>query len=172
MGKGQLRRGTFVRLKHNQQVGLVVSHDTRRHVVEGFSDAGYFHAGRHEVTVLREQPDVNEFKPMRLYLPYGKWVCTDGREVLFNRDYTPIWQRQANRAGDLIEPEADVDYDSRTFYFDDRSAPYYGNDGTLANCLNILKEWGIANRKPIVLERLPGAIAIGNLNLIHPKGTS
>ena len=24
---------------------------------------------------------------------YGKWTCDDGREVLFNRFYEPIWQR-------------------------------------------------------------------------------
>ena len=23
--------------------------------------------------------------------PYGKWTCEDGREVLFNRRYKPIW---------------------------------------------------------------------------------
>ncbi len=26
-------------------------------------------------------------------LPYGLWLCADGREVLFNRFYDPIWQR-------------------------------------------------------------------------------
>jgi hypothetical protein len=25
--------------------------------------------------------------------PYGKWTCADGREVLFNRFYEPIWHR-------------------------------------------------------------------------------
>jgi hypothetical protein len=24
------------------------------------------------------------------YLPYGKWTCSDGREVLFNRHYEPM----------------------------------------------------------------------------------
>ena len=24
-------------------------------------------------------------------LPYGRWRCADGREVLFNRGYTPLW---------------------------------------------------------------------------------
>ncbi len=27
-------------------------------------------------------------------LPYGRWVCFDGREVLFNRGYQPIMQRK------------------------------------------------------------------------------
>lgn len=26
-------------------------------------------------------------------LPYGIWTCEDGRQVLFNRDYCPIWER-------------------------------------------------------------------------------
>ena len=29
----------------------------------------------------------------RTRLPYGVWTCADGREVIFNRFYTPIWQR-------------------------------------------------------------------------------
>lgn len=29
----------------------------------------------------------------RRELPYGRWVCEDGREVLFNREYQPIRQR-------------------------------------------------------------------------------
>jgi hypothetical protein len=26
-------------------------------------------------------------------VPYGKWTCIDGREVLFNRFYEPLFQR-------------------------------------------------------------------------------
>ena len=33
--------------------------------------------------------------------PYGKWTCADGREVLHNRFYEPIWQR---RPGSDPEP--------------------------------------------------------------------
>jgi hypothetical protein len=36
----------------------------------------------------------------RFELPYGIWRCRGGREVLFNRCYQPIWQRQ----GDIIQP--------------------------------------------------------------------
>jgi len=172
MPKDHIRRGTFVRLNHNKQIGVVISHDTARDVVEAYSDAGYFVAGRHEVTVMRQQPNIEEFKPMRICLPYGKWICEDGREVLFNRDYTPIWQRSSNGWGELIEPETNVLFASSSYYYDDRSAPYYNNEQTRALCLDVLKEWGTSNQKPIVLERLPGAIAIGNLNLIHPKGIS
>jgi hypothetical protein len=29
-------------------------------------------------------------------LPYGSWICQDGRIVLFNRFYEPIWQKIGN----------------------------------------------------------------------------
>lgn len=35
---------------------------------------------------------VKRFDPHSV-LPYGKWTCADGREVLFNRSYRAIWQR-------------------------------------------------------------------------------
>lgn len=35
---------------------------------------------------------------MRTCLPYGLWTCEDGREVIFNRDYRPIWQRNGGSA--------------------------------------------------------------------------
>lgn len=31
----------------------------------------------------------------RRMLPYGRWTCSDGRQVLFNREYQPIFQWQA-----------------------------------------------------------------------------
>jgi hypothetical protein len=39
--------------------------------------------------------------PSYARLPYGIWICADGREVLFNRAYSPIWQRSP---GQLAEP--------------------------------------------------------------------
>jgi hypothetical protein len=41
-------------------------------------------------------------RAMRLLFPYGIWECGDGRQVLFNRAYMPIWQRA--RAGAAAEP--------------------------------------------------------------------
>ena len=39
------------------------------------------------------------------WLPYGRWRCADGREVLFNRFYEPIWERTGRvvRHGHLPE---------------------------------------------------------------------
>jgi hypothetical protein len=33
-------------------------------------------------------------KHRRENLPYGMWICADGREVLHNRRYKPIWERR------------------------------------------------------------------------------
>src|SRR5689334_21048193 len=35
------------------------------------------------------------------HMPYGIWCCRDGRKVLFNRRYQPIWQRMP---GELATP--------------------------------------------------------------------
>lgn len=36
------------------------------------------------------RPD--DFIPLRLWLPYGWWTLQDGSEVLFSRDYIPLWK--------------------------------------------------------------------------------
>lgn len=38
------------------------------------------------------------------HFPYGKWVCTDGREILFNRFYEPVWQRRAGEPPTPADP--------------------------------------------------------------------
>jgi hypothetical protein len=170
--KNQLPAGTFIRIDHNKKIGVVFHHDTWQQVITGYTDGGQFHAGRHEVTVLRKQLEIRNFKPMRLYLPYGKWTCADGREVLFNRDYCPIWERSTTGIGMAIAPDADVRYTHSEHYYDDRSAPYYGNDETLKNCLAVLKEWGVDEKAPEVLALLPKALAAGDVQLISPRGAS
>src|SRR5215831_822021 len=39
-------------------------------------------------------------------MPYGRWVCHSGREILFDRNYKPKWQRKG--PGQPVEP-ADPD---------------------------------------------------------------
>lgn len=35
---------------------------------------------------------LTDFVPARLWLPYGYWTLRDGSEVIFARDYLPIWR--------------------------------------------------------------------------------
>ena len=43
----------------------------------------------------RVEPQPIDWVPMGHRLPYGMWTCKD-REVLFNRNYQPIWQRRTD----------------------------------------------------------------------------
>ena len=38
-------------------------------------------------------------------MPYGRWTAEDGREILFNRDYSPIWQRLPGQAPEPADPK-------------------------------------------------------------------
>jgi hypothetical protein len=171
--KGKVRAGTFVRLDHNKQVGVVFNHNTRDQVVEGYSDGGRFLAGRHEVSVLKKQLRIVDFKPMRLFLPYGKWICVDGREVLFNRDYCPIWERSVGGAVKPIQPDVYINHETSEHYYNDRTAPYYSNnEATYEHCLAVLKEWGVAEKPNVLLDMFPAAIAAGDMQMLSPKGMS
>ncbi|MCR8556976.1 DUF5623 domain-containing protein [Mucilaginibacter sp. BJC16-A38] len=171
--RGRVPAGTFVRVDHNKQIGVVFHHDTGHQVIEGYTDGGHFLAGRDEVSVLRKQLLIADFKPMRLCLPYGKWTCANGREVLFNRDYCPIWQRSPDGTVTAIQPDVYVRYETTEHYYNDRSAPYYiHNEATFETCTGILKDWGVAEKRNLVLDLLPAALAAGDVGLLSPKGIS
>ncbi len=55
-------------------------------------------------------------------LPYGKWTCGNGREVLFNREYRPIASRQ--------DGVVSSDVDAGEWVLDIVRHEYYYNDGT------------------------------------------
>jgi len=45
----------------------------------------------------------------RWCLPYGKWHCDDGREVLFDRRYGPIAEKYPGKPATLVDPFQWVD---------------------------------------------------------------
>lgn len=49
----------------------------------------------------------------RTLMPYGKWTCKDGRELLFDRDYVPICQRYPGKEAQPADPAERVQW-----YFD------------------------------------------------------
>lgn len=170
--KGRIPAGKFVRLKSNKKVCLLFHHDIGTQVVTCYSDAGHFYAGRHEVSVLKNQPNIRDFKPMRLRLPYGKWFCADGSEVLFNRDYCPIWKKLDSGEIIDIDPSTQIDYEDSEHYYYDRTAPYSGDLSTLELCLSVLKDWGVEKQIPQVLNLIPFALANRDVALLRPKGFS
>lgn len=53
-------------------------------------EAGLSTRADFEVTTPRKP--LPDFIPSRLWLPYGFWTLKDGSEVLFSRDYHPLWR--------------------------------------------------------------------------------
>lgn len=56
-------------------------------------------SGRADFEVTTPRTPLPDFVPSRLWLPYGAWTLADGSEVLFSRDYYPLWRID----GDLVE---------------------------------------------------------------------
>ena len=52
-------------------------------------------------------------------LPYGIWTRADGRKVLFNRRYTPMWERMPGRPSKRANPDERVPWVKQDHYFDD-----------------------------------------------------
>jgi hypothetical protein len=75
-------------------------------------------------------------------VPYGRWTCADGREVLFNRAYWPILERRNGGATKIADCGEWVSYIKQEYFFDDGDAP--DRDGKTLDRLNgILAEWGM-----------------------------
>jgi hypothetical protein len=141
-----LMAGTYVRFKRNP-LGL------RNRFAEVISDecgslrvrteGGEACCVRHEVAVCRS-PSSRTLRPLRQTLPYGKWTCDDGREVLFNRDYKPMWQRLPHQQAESADPVEWVPHVRQEWFYDDSSVPWK-NAASERRCVDILRNWGVYN---------------------------
>lgn len=122
---------------------------------------------KHEVFPLADQSA--EFIPMRLFLPYGKWTCDDGTEVLYNRDYCPLWAKKPDGSVIELDPDTHVKYEQSESYFGTDGTPGWGNQKTREIGMAILKSWGVEGKRPRILNLLPQAIKSGNVEILRPK---
>jgi hypothetical protein len=78
-------------------------------------------------------------------LPYGCWTCADGREVLFNRLATPMFQRYPGQPATLANPHERVPYvrEERLFGVKD---PPWKSAASFDRCRQVLTDWGLAER--------------------------
>jgi hypothetical protein len=90
-------------------------------------------------------------------LPYGVWACEDGREVLFNRFYEPIWQRASPSANpEPADPKESAAWKHQWWFYDDSTK----RKAEVASA--VLVSWGVPvppkpGRKIICLQpRAPG----------------
>jgi hypothetical protein len=97
-----------------------------------------------------------KFEKWRFWVPYGCWRTADGREVLFNRSRTPLWERGPRfhvREADHDEWVAEIV--ACRYYFNDATSPvsFYRTPAsvwrpTLERINNILVRWRLQPLPP------------------------
>lgn len=58
-------------------------------------DSGF--GTRADFEVATPRSPLEDFVPSRIWLPYGVWKLSDGSEVVFSRDYLPMWRISNDR---------------------------------------------------------------------------
>jgi hypothetical protein len=79
---------------------------------------------------------------MKAVLPYGMWTCADGRQVLFNRRYKPIWQRYPGHPATVAEVEEWVPWIRQEWFYHDGNSPWRYAVG-LRSCGKVLAAWDL-----------------------------
>jgi len=77
----------------------------------------------------------------RHLLPYGAWVCFDGREVLFDRQYKPLLERPACGAPAVLADgdEWVKEIKSQSWFYSDEGPERKKREKAIA----ALKMWGV-----------------------------
>jgi hypothetical protein len=88
-----------------------------------------------------------EYIEFRLRVPYGKWTCADGREVIFNREYWPILECRPGEKVKPANPNEWIHWVTQDWFFEDINAPWYRRRPktaarTLERINQLLAEWG------------------------------
>ena len=91
----KITRGTMVRID-GYGIGIMVRYESDWGC-KILLDRTFIECVEDEVNILQGRALKNLKPPMCHSLPYGIWTCADGREILFNRDYKPIWSRMNGR---------------------------------------------------------------------------
>src|SRR6516164_10471590 len=100
------------------------------------------------------QDNKTAFGRWRLRCPYGLWTCADGREVLFNRYYRPIYERYPGQPARAACDQW-VDWQKQQWFFDDGTAPVsYGSVPrrawlpAISRINKVLTDWGLDSLPP------------------------
>jgi hypothetical protein len=123
---------------------------------------------RSEISICRDQTGASSFRPMRIVLPYGKWRCADGTEVLFNRDYRPIWKKHPNGAIVAADPDEWINFSKQEYFFGDHNSPDENRD-SYRTCINQLQNWGVEQKVPVMLDLFRQAVAAGDLTRLRKQ---
>jgi hypothetical protein len=97
-------------------------------------------SGFHDPATGAWAPAPLESALLTLRMPYGVWTCHDGREVLFNREYRPIWERRPGEAPRAADPFEWVRIKTQRWFYVDDARPA---SGRRAAALLALQAWGL-----------------------------
>jgi hypothetical protein len=161
--RNELKPGVLIRFKADKSLGIAISQHNGS--VTYFGHCGPVCCVRNEISICRDQSQAASLKPMRLYLPYGKWNCADGTEVLFNRDYRPIWEKRPDGTVIAANPDEWIRVSKQEFCYGGLLSPD-SDMATFRLCCNILKEWGVEDLQPIMLDRFRQTVATGDLSIL------
>jgi len=96
------------------------------------------------------------FIPARLYLAYGIWTEEDGSEVLFSRDYMPLWRLRKNERPARVSPIEWIKYTDQRWFWTDADAPWDDVQRTRAH-IRRLEDFGVRGA-PRLVEILPALV--------------
>jgi hypothetical protein len=75
------------------------------------------------------------------HFPYGVFNLSDGREILFDRNYTPLWERLANGTVQCADP-LETPRGNETFFFND-NPPWHQQYEANKQLRRLLVRWRV-----------------------------
>jgi hypothetical protein len=75
----------------------------------------------------------------RYLLPYGEWICPDGRRVYFDRDYRPLLEKVPGEAPRRADPQEWVLWIAQRFFYNDGTHEHW----KVQNGKDALARWGL-----------------------------
>lgn len=133
--------GSIVRIRHRfyRRLGRCLLVKNVFGTATVMSDGGEVLCGEDELIRCRDQSPLDE--PMRFRLPYGIWTTEEGRELLFNRDYKPIWERNGKESVEQADRSEWVKgIDGQSWFYGDHNPPWVDRK-SLERCTAALGEF-------------------------------
>jgi len=162
----QIHPGKLVRVKERNWLAVAVIQSDES--VTCYTHRGTLRCLRSEISICRDQTQAASFKPMRIVMPYGRWTCADRTEVLFNRDYRPIWKKHPNGMVVAADPDEWVKFAKQEYFYSDVNNPDEDH-GSYRICIHQLGDWGVQHGVPVMLDLFRQAVAAGDLSRLERR---
>ena len=109
--------------------------------------------------VVTPRAPLPDFVPLRFWLPYGYWTLSDGSEVIFSRDYLPLW-RVSERSFERLPPWLWIDEKVEHTWFKDEGVGNWSAPHVVAAARERLDRFKIT-KLPRLVDALPYVFEFG-----------